>query len=345
MHDWKKCNRDIKRNELRMLEAPVTIIVPVYNGERTIRRCIDSLLHQTYKNIELLLIDDGSEDRTAEICRVYAKKYSHIRFIHKENGGEATARNRGLREATGEYVCFVDADDYVEPEFVSILIKPFQNGTAELSVCGFVEELHEKEVFRPHCEKSQFTRAEALAHLLKEQSFRGYVWNKMFRMDVIRRNNLHFCEQLEIWLDVVFVFQYMMVTKQVHYNAVSCYHYQYYHNSISHLEKKECSIPRSFDAVRAKQYMEKKLPLAYRDARTELHIRMVKSALAVIRNIGYTTGDTHSVYYRKCAKMIQKYRAEVLFDLTLKEMLLSWLALCKPRLLMKLYQIRKEVHT
>lgn len=328
-----------------MVEAPVTIIVPAYNAERTIRRCIDSLLNQTYRNIEILLIDDGSEDGTGAICSRYGQKYAHVHYIRKENGGEATARNRGLAEATGKYVCFVDADDYVEPDYVSVLIKPFQKGDGELSVCGFVEELHGKEIFRPHCEKRRLTRDDGLAHLFKEQSFRGYVWNKMFRMDVIRQNQLQFCEQLVIWLDVVFVFQYMMVTNKVHFDPVPCYHYQYYPNSISHLEKKECSIQRSFDAVRAKQYMETKLPLAYGSARAELHIRMVKSALAVIRNIGYTTGDAHSVYYRKCAKKLQKYRAEVLFDLTLKEMAISWLALSKPELLMKLYQIRKEVHT
>ena len=94
-----------------MVEAPVTIIVPAYNAERTIRRCIDSLLNQTYRNIEILLIDDGSEDGTGAICSRYGQKYAHVHYIRKANGGEATARNRGLAEATGKYVCFVDADD------------------------------------------------------------------------------------------------------------------------------------------------------------------------------------------------------------------------------------------
>lgn len=327
-----------------MLEPLVTIIVPSYNAEGTMRRCIDSLLNQTYKNIEILLIDDGSKDKTGDICRKYAGAYSQVHVIQKENGGEASARNRGLLEATGEYVCFVDADDYVEPEFVSGLLKPFRKDAAELSICGFVEERQGKAIFQPRCEKRQLTRDEALTHLFMEQSFRGYVWNKMFRMDIIRQNQLHFCEQLELWLDVIFVFQYMMMIDKVQYNPIPNYHYQYYKNSISHLEKKECSIQRSFDAVRAKHYMEKALPFVFVEARKQLHIRMVKSALGVIRNIGYTTGDTQSIYFRSCAKMLKKYRTEVLFDLTIKEMILSWLALCKPGFLMKLYQIRKEVH-
>lgn len=327
-----------------MLEAPVTIIIPAYNARRTIRRCIDSLLNQTYNNIEILIVDDGSKDGTGEIADLYGKRYSNVRSIRKENGGEATARNRGLAEATGEYVCFVDADDYVEPGYVSALIEPLIKDTAELSICGFVEERKGKVVFRPRCGKNQLTRDDALNYLFMERSFRGYVWNKMFRMDIIRKNHLQFCEELQIWLDVVFVFQYMMIIDRIQYNPEPYYHYQYFKNSISHLEKKECSIQRSFDAVRAKHYMEKVLPLVYRNARKQLHIRMVKSSLAVIRNIGYTTADVKNVYYGKCAGMVWKYRREVLFDLTLKEMIVSWLALDNPELLMKLYQIRKEVH-
>ena len=322
----------------------VTVIVPAYNAERTIKKCIDSLLSQTYKNIEILIVDDGSVDRTGVICNAYARNYSHICPIRKDNGGEASARNRGLAEATGEYVCFVDADDYVEPEFVRALLKPLRKRDAELSICGFVEEYHGKAIFYSHCKKRRLTGEEALTHLFMEQSFRGYVWNKMFRMDIIRQNDLHFCEELELWLDVVFVFQYMMVIDKVQYNPVPYYHYQYYQNSISHLEKKECSIRRSFDAVRAKQYMEKTLPFTCIGARKQLHIRMVKSTLAVIRNIGYTTGDTHSIYFRNCVKLLKKYRTEVLSDITIKERLISWLAFYRPELLMKLYHIRKEVH-
>lgn len=104
------------------MEERISVIVPVYNAEKTIARCIETLLGQTYGNIELLLVDDGSKDGSLAICREYAEKDNRITVIHKENGGVSSARNAGIEMAKGDYILFVDSDDYVEPDYVSAMV-------------------------------------------------------------------------------------------------------------------------------------------------------------------------------------------------------------------------------
>ena len=101
----------------------VSIIVPIYNTRHMVERCLDSLIQQTYKNIEILLVDDGSTDGSGEICKVYKKNNEKISYIYQENQGVSKARNTGLQYATGKYITFVDSDDYVRKNFVEILVK------------------------------------------------------------------------------------------------------------------------------------------------------------------------------------------------------------------------------
>ena len=104
-----------------MNNIKVSVIVPLYNAEKYAKRCIESVLRQTYNNYELILIDDGSKDRTGEICDHYADIDSRIKVIHKKNGGVSSARNKGLQEAQGEWITFLDADDWIEPNFLKIV--------------------------------------------------------------------------------------------------------------------------------------------------------------------------------------------------------------------------------
>ncbi len=114
----------------------ISTIVPVYNTEKYLNKCIDSILKQTYKDFELILVDDGSTDTSGAICDEYAKKDERVVVIHKENGGQATARNIGLDAAKGEYVSFIDSDDYIEPEMYETMISAIETTDAEIAMCG-----------------------------------------------------------------------------------------------------------------------------------------------------------------------------------------------------------------
>ena len=120
-----------------MMNKLVSIIIPVYNVEKYLAECIESVLKQTYQNIEILLIDDGSPDNSGKICDEYEEKDSRVRVIHKENGGVSSARNVGLEQANGEYITFIDSDDFVSESYIEELYIALENGNSDLAFCKY----------------------------------------------------------------------------------------------------------------------------------------------------------------------------------------------------------------
>lgn len=160
----------------------ISIIIPVYNTEKYIRRCLDSILAQTYKNYELLLIDDGSEDASGCICDEYALKDDRIKVIHQENEGSATARNRGLEIAKGEFIGFIDSDDYVETDFYETLHELISETQADVSMVSynFVKDgVYAQKTTSGT--KNVVTRKKAVMQLLYDDVFQNFVWNKLYR--------------------------------------------------------------------------------------------------------------------------------------------------------------------
>lgn len=117
----------------------ISIITPVYNSEKFLKKCIDSILNQTYSNFELILVDDGSADKSPQICDEYARKDSRIVVIHQKNQGQAVARNKALDICKGDYISFVDSDDYVHPQMLEVLMNTMQKSNAEIVVCDYVQ--------------------------------------------------------------------------------------------------------------------------------------------------------------------------------------------------------------
>lgn len=122
----------------------ISVIVPVYNVETYLEKCITSIVKQTYCNLEIILVDDGSQDRCGEICDIWASKDKRIRVIHQENRGLSAARNVGIENSAGEYICFIDSDDYVEPEMLEQLLIAIKKKNAEIAVCNFTYEYEQR---------------------------------------------------------------------------------------------------------------------------------------------------------------------------------------------------------
>lgn len=137
-----------------MFEDLYTIIVPVYNVEKYLTKCISSVLNQTYKNFELILVDDGSTDSSGEICDLYAKKDSRIKVIHKENAGPGIARNYGMDIISGKYFSFVDSDDYISPNYISDIVSAFEEFQAEIIDIDLVVMYPKFNVFTTKCSKA-----------------------------------------------------------------------------------------------------------------------------------------------------------------------------------------------
>ena len=159
----------------------ISIIVPVYNAEKYRPHCIDSILVQTYTDFELILVDDGSPDNCGKICDEYAAKDSHVRVIHQKNGGVSAARNAGLDEITGEYVTFVDADDWIHPMYLEILLKVLLENDVDVSVCTYERPT---EHINTHCPLTDQINVEKLSAenlLLRHEWNFNYIWGKLYR--------------------------------------------------------------------------------------------------------------------------------------------------------------------
>ena len=168
------------------MNKKVSIIVPVYNVSNYLPSCLDTLINQTYRNIEIILIDDNSTDNSLEICNKYKEKDPRIIVIHKENGGAASARNYGLNIYTGEYVSFVDSDDYIELNYIEKLVSMLEKYNADISVCSFFDVKNTNvKAFDYHCDVIEYDDEGFLKRFLDDWTC-GLLWNKIFKSGVVK---------------------------------------------------------------------------------------------------------------------------------------------------------------
>ena len=224
----------------------ISVIVPIYKVEPYLRQCLDSVVGQTYRDLEIILIDDGSPDRCGAICDEYAAKDARITVIHKDNGGLCAARNDGLKKATGDWIAFVDSDDWCEPEYYEQLLKANDGHDAEI-ICagGRYWEYPDKQLpGRIFTETTYFTSEKDIEELIvrtlistrlkdeKGTTTLGTPWDKLYNAAFIRRIELQFDTSSRAFEDVWFNFQAFYRAKSVIGCAYIGYHYRQVKNSI-----------------------------------------------------------------------------------------------------------------
>lgn len=221
------------------MSSELTVVVPVYNVEKYLSKCIDSLLGQTLNVDEIILVDDGSKDKSGEIAEEYAAKYKNIKVIHQKNGGLSAARNTGIDAATKEYIAFVDSDDYIEPIMYEVLMERLKKNDADLSIGGVWYEQEDREKYTPY--PSDITRVwnktESLIQLNSYQyfnmSFCDAIFKRsLFEMTAFGEGALRFpvgklCE------DFYLMYRIVARTEKVAYTSTPFYHYVQRGNSIS----------------------------------------------------------------------------------------------------------------
>lgn len=228
----------------------ISVIVPVYNVEKYITQCVDSLLSQTYKDFEIILVDDGSTDSSGKICDDYAKNNLNIQVIHKINQGLGLARNTGLQYASGEYVTFVDSDDYVSPTLLENLYQGIQEKDVNVCLGGykkindFGDILYEEKYNTKIYNQISYTN-EAFIKMLgslpnKHDSIRMSVWNALYDMSIIKKNNIIFPSERElISEDLIFDFYYYQYVKKCKLLNNSDYYYRTNPNSLTMSYRKD----------------------------------------------------------------------------------------------------------
>lgn len=182
-----------------------SIIVPVYNSEKHLKRCINSILGQTIQNFELIAIDDGSSDNSAKILKVYSENNRKIKVITQNNYGVSAARNIGIKYATGEYILFVDADDYIDKKLIETLSFYLKN--EDLAFYNFFDN-GVKNFIRLRTNEL-CNQKEALMLISGNDSFRGFVWNKAFKRKIIIDNNIRFRENVHMCEDLCFCVEFI----------------------------------------------------------------------------------------------------------------------------------------
>lgn len=202
----------------------ISVIVPVYNAEKYLAQCIDSILDQDFTDFELLLIDDGSKDQSRQICDAYARQDWRVRVFHKENGGVSSARNLGIDKAEGEYVAFIDSDDYVDTDYLSILTSV----NADMVITGY------SSFGDGNCSKcmeitdslySDQQIADILSPTLDKLLMRT-PWDKLYKLKIIKDHSIYFNQRMRIAEDTVFVQTYLLYCKTIAFRNATSYYYR-----------------------------------------------------------------------------------------------------------------------
>ena len=241
----------------------ISVIVPVYNTEKYLTDCIESILSQTYQDIEVLLIDDGSQDKSGDICDFYQQKDARVKVIHKRNEGVSSARNKGLSICRGEYVTFVDADDYVDKDYLKCLYYNLQENNAEISVCNFVcvfEDGREQE--ENHIESKRMLLNENLNFC--QNMFLYTVCGTLFKKENLE--NLFFSTDIFVGEDSLFMAEVIKKASVLYYDKKILYKYRMNQNSVMHVKniKKLETVLTAWDRI---AFMQKMDSIGYKSAK------------------------------------------------------------------------------
>ena len=208
-----------------MNSPKISIIVPVYNAEKYLHRCIDSILTQTFGDFELLLIDDGSTDKSGRICDDYVSKDHRIRIFHKQNGGVASARELGIIQAVGKYSIHVDADDWIESNMLEEMYKKIYSEDFDILIADFYQEENGKRLYIKQT-TDLTSSTDILKDILQNRLF-GSLWHKMIRHNLYKKYDVHFIKGIDYCEDVLVLVQLLQHPLNIGFIGKAFYHYDF----------------------------------------------------------------------------------------------------------------------
>lgn len=257
----------------KVMNEKVSVIIPIYKVEQYIRRCIESVIAQTYQNLEIILVDDGSPDNCPMICDEYAKIDDRIKVIHKANGGLSDARNAGLKVFTGDYVYFFDSDDYIASNLIEIALNKAVASSSDLVIFNYyrVDEndnlLSTSNFNTGVYEIEDHNRVDYIVNKLAKYTLGWEAWNRLYKADIIRKNNLFFWDNKVIFAeDFGFSLNFAMHAKKITCISEALYYYLIRENSIMSQAAKE---PRLSASIALSKLVEEKIISSFN--KTALH--------------------------------------------------------------------------
>lgn len=311
------------------MAVSISVIIPVYNVEKYIDKCIQSVINQSMTDTEIILVDDGSTDKSLVKCKEWSQKDDRVRAIHQTNQGVSVARNRGIKESSGEWIAFIDSDDWIEPNYLEVLYKAAVRKNIDISICGFYFDYPDEIVVRGHYEKDmEFNRREEISQI-QIQIFAknmskirnnsgdriGAPWCKLFRSDFIKDNKLEFIPNLKRSQDVVFNLFALEHAIKVIYTNQPLYHYRINPDSVCVKFSKTIltnvnAYLNEMDAFITKYHEN---DIVFRDAFSTKVCTSVYKCM-----FQYFFNENYSGSYRKMKRELNEYLSQNIFKNALK---------------------------
>lgn len=291
----------------------ISLIIPVYNAQEYLERCLQSAVSQEYFNIEIICVDDGSTDDSGYILDDFAGKYRNIVAIHQENGGESRARNRGLSVATGDYIGFLDCDDWIEADMYSQLSAKLKEYNADMAVAGWIKEFPEHSIVMENQKKVNegvIYQNELLKYVYHRDEYQGfaYMWNKLYKRKLLYDDNyklIKFDENLMLGGDIVYLAEILMNVDKAVYIDRPFYHYRQRMESGSHSQ----NVYARIDSLTAYDHV---IALFQKNSVSETILKFVKRFQVYhSTNIAEIAFETHNAEALNiCHDYMKRYETE-----------------------------------
>ena len=285
-------------------QPKISVIVPVYKTEGLLDRCVESIVGQTYKNLEIILVDDGSPDNCPAMCDEWAEKDSRIRVIHKENGGVSSARNAALDIATGDYIGYVDSDDWIEPEMYSSLIQKISESGKNIALCSYyaVEISGERYECRCVVDKEVLDKDDYFRFIVLGGDG-GYIWNRLYDADILKE--VRFDE--DIWYSEDLLFNFKTAQKSNGAAILDKIEYNYVQKRIK--EQAWVMNDHSFDSMTAFEIM-----LSYKDIPEDVYDCCLRGYAAAAFTLlsGVLTNEKYFYKYDDIRSAILNFKKRIL---------------------------------
>lgn len=282
----------------------ISVIVPCYNAEQYIGRCLKSIIEQTYKELEILVIDDGSIDNSAKIIEEYSKNDNRIKYLYQENDGVSSARNKGIENATGDLIAFVDADDTIKPDMYQTLVELMIEYGADISQCSYMRNENGEIKYIGNTEKIfLFEKEEITESLLEAKLIGPGVWNKLFKREII--NEIRFDDKYRINEDYLFAFSVFQRAKKSVF-IDSCFYV--YHTTATSSCVRTPEVKKAEDCLNVSRIiLEKSKGRIYENLANR---RFIMNYLSLYRSYIYSQSSKEKEKARLARKIIKQYYKE-----------------------------------
>ncbi|MGM0874213.1 MAG: glycosyltransferase family 2 protein [Bacillota bacterium] len=318
----------------------ISIIVPIYNVEQYLHRCLDSILAQTFTDFELILVNDGSTDNSGEICDLYAEKDTRIKIIYKKNGGLSDARNSGIKIAQGDFIGFIDSDDWIEPNMYEILYNLCIENNVDISTCSFnIWDKGERRKVKINKKSVTVLDSKTALQNMYDGKLPGYVaWNKLYKKHIFE--TIRFPKG-RIYEDAAIMYRVYDSTNGIAFIEYPLYNYIYRESSITRSEFSEKRFDVVFNYNEAYSYLEMHHPEMC-EKLNSIYYRSLRNMLVDIVNEKSIFKNFH--YIERVSKLIRNhnYNSKILKNnlIPLKHKILAQLLAWCPRLAILFYKIR-----